>query len=243
MCIEVFPVLSEQDCWKTRRPTRGSGPAASVSYFRWKLASRITSSFSPGSSRWASVSAGLLPAWHSAALSENVCIINPWSVLRDWCISVESLIYMVWLQIKKMDFVLAYWNHSLETMFETKFLKWSVVYLLSDINLCLYCWDALSLDMQIPCSLTSQPPPGLCSKLTSHVRFYNLFPCLLLCCTCHHLRHLISCLLSPSQNCMHCEGRNPVCLCIAVFSVPREDVTHKKWMFSEWMEGRVQEAE
>ena len=145
MCIEVFPVLSEQDCWKTRRPTRGSGPAASVSYFRRKLASRITSSFSPGSSRWASVSAGLLPAWHSAALSENVCIINPWSVLRDWCISVESLIYMVWLQIKKMDFVLAYWNHSLETMFETKFLKWSVVYLLSDINLCLYCWDALSL--------------------------------------------------------------------------------------------------
>ena len=106
-----------------------------------------------------------------------------------------------------------------------------------------FCWDALSLDMQIPCSLTSQPPPGLCSKLTSHVRFYNLFPCLLLCCTCHHLRHLISCLLSPSQNCMHCEGRNPVCLCIAVFSVPREDVTHKKWMFSEWMEGRVQEAE
>lgn len=87
-----------------------------------------------------------------------------------------------------------------------------------------FCWDALSLDMQTPCSLTSQPPPGLCSKLTSHVRFYNLFPCLLL------WPHVsppktpsLSLLMSPSQNCMHFEGRNPVCLCIAVFSVPRED--------------------
>ena len=145
MCIEVFPVFSEQDCWRTRRPTRGWGPAASVSYFRLKLASRITSSFSPGPSRWASVSAGLLPAWHSAALSESVCIISLWSFLRDWCISIESLIYMVWLQIKKIDFVLACCNHSLVTMFETKFVRWSVVYLLSDINLCLHHWDALFL--------------------------------------------------------------------------------------------------
>ena len=150
MCTEVFPVFSEQDCWKTRRHTCGSGPAASVSCFGLKLASGITSSFSPGPSRGASMSPGLLPAWHSAALSENVCIINPWSFLRDWCISVESLIYMVWLQIKKMDFVLACWNHFLETMFETKFLKWSVVYLLSDINLCLHCWDALFLVKKIP---------------------------------------------------------------------------------------------
>lgn len=126
------------------------GACASVSYFRLKLASRITSSFSPGPSRWASVSAGLLPAWHSAALSETVCIISLWSFLRDWCISIESLIYMVWLQIKKMDFVLARCNHSWATMFETKFVKWSVVYLLSDINLCLHHWDALFLVKKIP---------------------------------------------------------------------------------------------
>ena len=30
-------------------------------------------------------------------------------------------------------------------MFETKFVRWSVVYLLSDINLCLHHWDALFL--------------------------------------------------------------------------------------------------
>lgn len=29
--------------------------------------------------------------------------------------------------------------------FETKFIKWSVVYLLPDINLCLQCWESLFL--------------------------------------------------------------------------------------------------
>ena len=87
----------------------------------------------------------------------------------------------------------------------------------------------LSLDIQIPCSLTSQPPPGLCSKLTSHVRFCNFFSCLpLLHGTCHYLRHLISCLLLPYKTVCTARAGILSCLCIAVFSVPREDVTHKK---------------
>lgn len=145
MCIEVFPVLSEQDCWKTRDDTWLGACSISVILPVEKLASRITSSFLPGSSRWASVRRRSPSCLALGSTVRGMCVSSIPDHSWDWCISVKA--WFTWC-----DYRLKRWICSglLKSFFRDKCLKqnfsdglWSTYS--QDINLCLHCWDALSL--------------------------------------------------------------------------------------------------
>lgn len=111
---------------------------------------KLAPSLLPDPSRWAGVRTQVPSCLTLSSTVRNMCISSPCSFPSNWCISPKAWFSWCDCKLKKMDFVLACWSHSLETVFETKFIKWSVVYLLSDINLCLWYWDAFFPREKVP---------------------------------------------------------------------------------------------